>query len=105
MSVACVFLTHFRPSLNFREPRNRFSEDPCYQYLFGIFTRNYSLIMSPQPTIPTPPPTKDPLPQSKESGGKMPPRKTWLWFLGLLMFNYFLMSTLYPDPESPITVP
>lgn len=35
----------------------------------------------------------------------MPPRRTWLWFLGLLMFNYFLMSTLYPDPEAPTTVP
>ena len=61
--------------------------------------------MSPHPTNPTPPPTKDPLPQSKESGGKMPPRRTWLWFLGLLLFNYFLMSTLYPDPEAPTTVP
>src|SRR5690606_41682083 len=61
--------------------------------------------MSPHPTNPTPPPTKDPLPQSRESGGKMPPRKTWLWFLGLLLFNYFLMSALYPGPEARTTVP
>src|SRR5690606_40890776 len=41
----------------------------------------------------------------KEDGGRMPPRRTWLWFLGLLVFNYFLMSTLYPDPTAPTTVP
>jgi cell division protease FtsH len=54
---------------------------------------------------PAPPPTKDPLPEGNENGVKMPPRKTWMWFLVLLVFNYFLMSTLYPDPTAPTTIP
>ena len=36
---------------------------------------------------------------------KMPPSKTWLWFLGILLANYLLMRFLLPSPEAPITVP
>ncbi|MGH7874248.1 MAG: ATP-dependent zinc metalloprotease FtsH [Candidatus Binatia bacterium] len=37
--------------------------------------------------------------------GKMPPSKTWLWFLGALIANYLLMRFLIPSPEAPVTVP
>ena len=50
-----------------------------------------------------PPPTKDPLPSTDKS--KMPPSRTWLWFLLLLVFNYLLMSTFFPSPDAPITIP
>jgi FtsH Extracellular len=36
---------------------------------------------------------------------KMPPSKTWLWFLGILLANYLLMRFLMPSPEAPVTVP
>ena len=35
---------------------------------------------------------------------KMPPSKTWLWFLGALLANYLLVRLIFP-PEAPITVP
>ena len=37
--------------------------------------------------------------------GKMPPSKTWLWFVGVLLANYLLVRFLMPSPEAPITVP
>src|SRR5690606_18101471 len=52
-----------------------------------------------------PPPTKDPLPSDVEGKNKMPPRQTWLWFVLILVFNYYLMSTLFPDPSDAVTVP
>jgi cell division protease FtsH len=36
---------------------------------------------------------------------KMPPRRTWLWFVLILLANYFLMRLLIPGPEAPVTVP
>ncbi len=36
---------------------------------------------------------------------KMPPSKTWLWFLGILLANYLLVRLLMPSPEAPVTVP
>ena len=35
----------------------------------------------------------------------MPPSKTWLWFVAILVANYFLMRLLLPGPEAPVTVP
>ena len=35
---------------------------------------------------------------------KMPPSKTWLWFLGALLANYLLVRLIFP-PEGPATVP
>lgn len=35
----------------------------------------------------------------------VPPGRTWLWFLGLLLLNYFLVRLLMPGPEEPTTVP
>src|SRR5512139_3095468 len=36
---------------------------------------------------------------------KMPPSKTWLWFVGALLANYLLMRFLFPVAEAPTTVP
>ena len=36
---------------------------------------------------------------------KMPPRRTWLWFVLVLLANYLLMRFLMPGPEAPVTVP
>jgi len=36
---------------------------------------------------------------------KMPPRKTWLWFVLILLANFLLGRLLMPGPEAPVTVP
>ena len=36
---------------------------------------------------------------------KMPPRRTWLWFVLVLLVNYLLMKLLMPSPGAPVTVP
>src|SRR5918993_1119834 len=36
---------------------------------------------------------------------KMPPGRTWLWFVGILLANYLLMRFLIPGPAAPVTVP
>ena len=36
---------------------------------------------------------------------KMPPRRTWLWFLLVLLANFLLARLLMPGPEAPVTVP
>ena len=36
---------------------------------------------------------------------KMPPSKTWLWFMGVLLANYLLVRLLMPGPEAPVSVP
>jgi cell division protease FtsH len=35
----------------------------------------------------------------------MPPRRTWLWFVLVLLVNYLLMKLLMPSPGAPVTVP
>ncbi len=35
----------------------------------------------------------------------MPPGRTWLWFVGILLANYLLVRLLLPSPEAPLTVP
>ena len=35
----------------------------------------------------------------------MPPGRTWLWLLGILLANYLLMKFLLPSPDAPVTVP
>jgi cell division protease FtsH len=35
----------------------------------------------------------------------MPPRKTWLWFLLILLANFLLSRFLLPSPNAPVTVP
>jgi cell division protease FtsH len=36
---------------------------------------------------------------------KMPPGRTWLWLLGVLLANYLMVRFLFPSPDAPITVP
>lgn len=36
---------------------------------------------------------------------KVPPRKTWLWFILILLANFSLGRLLMPSPEAPVTVP
>ena len=45
---------------------------------------------------------KDPA-RSDRSG--MPPRRTWLTFLLILVVNYLLVRFLFPSPDAPIPVP
>jgi cell division protease FtsH len=35
----------------------------------------------------------------------MPPRRTWLWFVLILLANFLLMRLLMPSPAAPVTVP
>src|SRR5262249_49090482 len=39
------------------------------------------------------------------SPSKMPPSRTWLWFLLVLLANYLIVRFLVPGPESPVTIP
>jgi cell division protease FtsH len=39
------------------------------------------------------------------SPNRLPPRKAWLLFLGLLLVNYLVMRFFFPGPNEPITVP
>ena len=36
---------------------------------------------------------------------KMPPRKTWIWFVLVLLANFLLVRLLIPGPKAPVTVP
>src|SRR5262245_3421881 len=35
----------------------------------------------------------------------VPPGRTWLWFVGILLANYLLMKFFVPSPDAPVTVP
>jgi cell division protease FtsH len=48
---------------------------------------------------------KRPGPAKAPDKPKMPPSKTWLWFLGVLLANYLLVKLFFPSPEAPVTVP
>ena len=39
------------------------------------------------------------------AAAKMPPRRTWLWFLLVLGVNFLLVRLLMPAAEGPVTVP
>jgi cell division protease FtsH len=36
---------------------------------------------------------------------KMPPGRSWLWFVLILLANYLLVRLLMPSPDAPVTVP
>jgi cell division protease FtsH len=46
-------------------------------------------------------------PGAPQGTGKatVPPGRTWLWFLGILLANYLLMRFFVPSPDAPVTVP
>jgi cell division protease FtsH len=35
----------------------------------------------------------------------MPPHRTWIWFIAILLANFLLMRALLPDADAPLTVP
>jgi cell division protease FtsH len=36
---------------------------------------------------------------------KMPPGRTWLWFILILLVNFLLFRLLTPGPDAPLTIP
>lgn len=44
-------------------------------------------------------------PASEGAPAKMPPRRTWLWFVLILVLNYLLMRGLFPSDTEPVKVP
>ena len=49
-----------------------------------------------------PPPAGAP---KSSSQPKMPPRRTWIWFVVVLLANFLLSRWLMPGPEAPVVVP
>jgi cell division protease FtsH len=49
-----------------------------------------------------PPPAGAP---KSSSQPKMPPRRTWIWFVLVLLANFLLSRWLMPGPEAPVVVP
>lgn len=47
----------------------------------------------------------EPRANSRPDPTRMPPRYTWMWFVGLLVVNYFIVRLFLPAPEEPTTVP
>src|SRR5213080_2942293 len=52
-----------------------------------------------------PPPIGKVRPSQGSGQAKMPPRKTWLWLLLVLVANFLLVRTLMPSQDAAITVP
>jgi cell division protease FtsH len=52
-----------------------------------------------------PPPDTKPGAPKGTGQAKMPPGRTWLWLLGILLANYLLMKFFLPSPDAPVTVP
>jgi cell division protease FtsH len=50
-------------------------------------------------------PSRSPAQAPKPAAATLPPRKYWPWFLFILLINYLLMSYLYPQGGTPVTVP
>src|SRR4029453_8892122 len=57
------------------------------------------------PTGRTQPPKSGPGAPKGTLQAKIPPGRTWLWLLGILLTNYLLMKFLLPSPDAPVTVP
>ncbi len=53
---------------------------------------------------PTPVPPPPGSPANGPAGPRLPPRRTWLWFFGILLVNYLVVSQL-PRADAPVTVP
>lgn len=57
------------------------------------------------PTSRLQPADSGPGPRKSAEKAKVPPGKTWLWFVLILLANFLLGRLLFPGPEAPITVP
>jgi cell division protease FtsH len=58
--------------------------------------------------MPTMTDAKSPTQQTPPKAGmeaKLPPRRSWLIFLGVLLVNYLLVRSLFPGPGDPLTIP
>ncbi|HTP72545.1 MAG TPA: ATP-dependent metallopeptidase FtsH/Yme1/Tma family protein, partial [Burkholderiaceae bacterium] len=51
------------------------------------------------------PKTAKPSPGNGTWRSKVPPRQAWWTFLALLLVNYFVVRSLFPDADAPVTVP
>ena len=62
-------------------------------------------------TTPTATRAKPPAQPGSGSGSsgagqkKMPPRRTWLWFFVVLLVNYLIMRSFFPNPAAPTKIP
>jgi cell division protease FtsH len=45
---------------------------------------------------------REPVPASKPT---LPPRRSWAWFVVVLLLNFVVVRMLMPDPDAPLTVP
>ena len=70
--------------------------------LTGRQTQRYSASTSDGRLQPTS--SRPGAPKGTEQA-KIPPRKTWWWFLLALVANFLLMRVLIPGAEEPVTVP
>ena len=59
----------------------------------------------PIPTQRVPPPDRRPGGGKDGGPAAMPPRRTWLWFVAIMIANYFLVRMLMPGGETSVTVP
>src|SRR5918997_5675861 len=44
-------------------------------------------------------------PGPEKQSSTMPPRRSWLWFVLILLANFLLVRLLFPGPEAPVEVP
>ena len=51
------------------------------------------------------PPNSGSSARKRPEQAKVPPGKTWLWFVLILLANFLLGKFLIPSPETPVTVP
>jgi cell division protease FtsH len=51
------------------------------------------------------PRTGTPSGTSPQGQRKIPPRRTWIWFLVMLLLNYFIVRSFFPQPGAPVKVP
>ena len=50
-------------------------------------------------------PTRRPGDSPPAGKAKMPPQRTWVWFVVVLIANFLLMRALLPEADAPLTVP
>src|SRR5919106_5053155 len=51
-------------------------------------------------------PQREPAPTDRgPARATIPPRRTWVWFVVVLLLNFLVARMLWPGPEGPVTVP
>lgn len=54
----------------------------------------------PRPNAPTPADRN-----AQQSPTTVPPKRTWLWFLALLLLNFLVFHYFFPDDDAALTIP